>query len=310
MTETLPDVYTAGTGPEDFAEADLPPDLDGERPGDVPWGYTVDSKTGEMRPKKAPGRPRNQPGAEELAKQPEITREPDRPPQRPAGRKPQAPAAPADEVKMPKGGVIAAGVNKLYRRAGKIVRGFENGDPMGIGQALIECTRIDPEVPEDERELTVGEAWENLAKSNPRVRAFILKVIAGGDIGDLVMAHAPIGIAFAMKPWVQKLIPFGAMVDSLTEPDEDEEDGTAMPGGLTRDDLQQMADLTDGQAQMLAKKARDMAHRAGVHLTEGEIAEATAKAAQMAADGQGLPPGLRRQQPKRPKPRAQRTGAR
>lgn len=309
MTETQ-DVYTGGTSPEDFAVADLPDvdagedgSEDGER--DLGYGFITDPKTGKRRAKRAPGRPKHQPTADDLARQPPLEREADKPPQRSSGRRPSPLPAADDEPKMPKGGVIAAGVNKMYRRAGKIIRGFEHGDPAGIGQAFIECTKPDLDEPEEERELTVGEAWENLARSNPRIRRFLLRIVETNDIAALVMAHAPIGIAFAMKPWVQKLVPFGDMVESLTEPDEDEPEGTSMPGGLTREDIQQMADLTQDQADQLARKARDMARRAGVHLSDGEIQDAVAKAAGMQ---EGLPPGFRRQQPKK-RSRAQRTGA-
>lgn len=302
MTEAV-DTYTAGTSPEDFAEADLPDDLAGQDGSegdeeDLGWGFTVDPKTGQRRAKKAPGRPKNMPGADELAKAPELAREPDRAPQRPAGRRPKPPGAEADEPKMPRGGVIAAGVNKLYRRGGKIIRGLENGDPMGIGQAFIECTKIDPDEPEDERELTVGEAWEALARSNPRIRAFILKALAGGDIGDLVMAHAPIGIALVMKPWVQRIIKPGQILESLAEPDEEEEEGTALPGGLTREDMQQMADLTSEQAKAMARKA---AAGMGIRVSDADLE----RAARQAADK--LPPRFTRQQPKK-QSRAQRAG--
>lgn len=299
MTETL-DTYTMGTSPEDFAQADMPPDVPGDDADDAaPWGYTTDPVTKERRPKKAPGRPKVQPGADELAKEPPIERPPDEPPVRPPGRKlvPVTPAAEGD-VPMPRGGVIAKGVNKLYRRAGKILRGFEGGDPMGIGQALIECTRTDPDAPEDERELTVGEAWEQLARNNPRVRAWIMKAIAGGDIWDLVMAHAPIGIALAMKPWVQRMIPFGALVESLTEEDDDEEDGTAL-GGLRKEDLQQMQDLTADQARQVARKT---AAGMGIHVSEADLDRAMKQAESK------LPAGFTRQQPKN-RSRAQRAGS-
>lgn len=296
MTETL--LLEPETTEDGAEKTDMTADVDPE----APYGWTTDPVTKERRPKKAPGRPRNQPDADDLARQPPIERQEDRAPERPKGHKPSPVIAPADAPPMPRGGVINKGVNKLYRRTGKLIRGMEHGDPMGIGQAFIECARPDPETPEDERELTVGEAWEQLAKNNPRIRAFLLKVIAGGDVGDLVMAHVPIGIAFGMKPWVQKLIPFGEVVDSMTEPDADEPEGTAMPAGLTRDDVGDMQELA-------MKQARQMARRAGVHVTEAQIQEAAAKAAAMAADSNDLPAGLRRQQPKR-QSRAQRTGAR
>ena len=307
MTETL-DTYTAGTDPDDFAEADLPDEPAGQDVTDgAPWGFTRDKETGEERPKKSPGRPRKPPTAEELAAGAPVAREPDRAPSRPRGRKPQTPAdEDAKPLSRAEAGLIAAGVNKLYRRAGKLIRGLENGDPMGIGQAFIECTRIDPEVPADERELTVGEAWANLAKVNPRVRKFLLKVIAGGDVADLVMAHAPIGVALVMKPWVQRFLPPSRMmslVESMGEEDEAEEEGTALPAGLTAEDIQQMQDLTGAQAEQIAMK---MAKGMGVKLGASDLAEARRRAEDAVAGG-GVPAAYRRQQPKN-QSRAQRKG--
>ena len=305
MTANL-DTYAPGVSGDDFIE----PDDGGETAGqevseDLGWGFTTDPKTGERRPKKGAGRPKNQPTAEDLTARPPIPREPDRAPQRPAGRQPKTTTSGDDEVKMPRAGLIAAGVNKMYRRAGKMIRGLEGGDPEGIGAAFIYVTKIDPDVPDDERELTVGEAWEALAKANPRVRKWLVKVVAGGDIADLVMAHAPIGIAFVMKPWVQRFLPgekMMAVAVSMAEPDEDEDEGTAL-GGLTPEDLQQMQDLTQDQAEQIARK---MAAGAGVKLGASDIAEVRRRAAAAVPDG--VPPAFRRSQPKR-QSRAQRTGA-
>jgi hypothetical protein len=311
MTEAA-DVYTAGTSEDDFVSADIPEDpenfagQDGD--GEARWGYTTDPKTGERRPKKAPGRPKNQPGAEELAAREPVQREPDRKPERPEGRRPR-PVVPDDDPKplsKTEHSVIAAGVNKMYRRAGKAIRGLEGGDEEGIGAAFIYVTKADPDVPEDERELTVGEAWANLAKVNPRIRRWLLKLVAGGDIADLVMAHAPIGIALVMKPWVQRFLPgekMMAVAASMAEPDEDEEGGSAL-GGLLPEDLRQMQDLTGDQAEQIARK---MARGAGVKITEADIAEVRRRAE--AATDAGIPPAFRRQQPKN-RSRAQRAGSR
>jgi hypothetical protein len=290
-----------GTSPDDFAQADEPEDMPGQDgPQDLGWGFTTDPKTGARRAKRAPGRPKNQPSAEELAAREPLPREPDRAPQRPEGRAPKPLAGAADEPPMPKGGVIAKSVNMLYRRAGKMLRGLESGDPMGVGQALIECTK-----PDEDGNPTVGEAWENLARVNPRVRAFLLRVLAGGAYADLVMAHAPIGIALMMKPWIQKIIrpdKVMSVMNSMAEPDEDEPEGTAMPGGLTAEDMQAMADLTADQAEQIARK---MARGAGIKITSADIAEVR-KRAEAEAGGQ---PGTRRQQPKN-RTRAQRAGTR
>jgi hypothetical protein len=291
--------YTAGTGPEDFAVADDPPgdtltddEIAGSdfADGEAPYGWMRDRKTGELRPKKRPGRPNIPPGPDELAAAPAVEREPDRPPAtpvrgaRPAARTSTAPAAP-----MPRGGVIAAGVDKLYRRAGKLLRALDHD----IGQALIECTRADLL---DEGELTVGQAWEQLAKTNPRIRAFLMRAIAGGAWGDLIMAHAPLGIAIVMKPAVQRLIPWRRIVESMAEPDEDTPDGEGgLPGGMTAADFEEL------QATA-AEQARRVAARMGIQVSDEELAEATA-----GARG-AVPPAYNRQQRRAAASRARRKG--
>ena len=65
-------------------------------------------------------------------------------------------------------------MNRLYARVGRIVRVM---DPV-IGQAIIETTSK-----EAESEVTVGEAWEELARTNPRIRRVLLKLISGGAWG-------------------------------------------------------------------------------------------------------------------------------
>jgi hypothetical protein len=290
--------YAAGTGPEDFAVADdIPGDTltDDETAGsdfadgEAPFGWTRDRKTGKLRAKQRPGRPKVPPGAEELAAAPPVDRGPDRPPdttsRRPAARAGAARSEPAPS--MPRGGVIAAGVDKLYRRAGKILRALDHD----IGQALIECTRVENL---DEGELTVGQAWEQLAKTNPRIRAFLMRAIAGGAWGDLIMAHAPLGIAIVMKPAVQRLIPWGRIVESMAEPDEDTPDGEGgLPGGMTAADFEELRNTA-------AEQARRVAARMGVDVSDAQLAEAAASV--------GSVPLVNRQQRRAAASRARRTG--
>lgn len=179
-------------------------------------------------------------------------------------------------------------MNKLYRRAGKIVRAMD----ADIGEAVIQAARntADPGEPDD----SVGAAWEELAKTNPRIRKFVLKLIAGGAWGQLVMAHAPIGVAIIMKPAIMRWIPFAVLIKSLAEPDEDTPAGEGgLPGGMTEADAQQMASLA--QAQMA---------RMGMSVPP----EVAAQMAQVAAGMMnGVPaPAQARNQPRRPKPRAER----
>lgn len=293
MTAVTEEKYDAGTSPDDFAVAEDPPETEpaGEQ-GEAPYGWTRDRVTGELRPRKRPGRPSVPPPPEQVTAAEPVERAADRPPGTPGKGKGGGKGKTDSDVPMPRGGVIAAGVNKLYRRGGKFLRVLDHD----LGQAMIECTRRDPEDEDDE--LTVGEAWENLCKTNPRVRRFVMKAIAGGAVGDLVMAHAPMGIALLMKPMIQRLIPFERLLNSLAEPDEDTPDGEGgLPGGMTATDFEQMK-------AMAADQARRMAAKMGVTLSDEEMAEATAQA--MASDA--VPTAFRRQQPRR-MTKAQRRGA-
>lgn len=287
MTAAADEKYDAGTGPDDFIAADEPPGADVSA-GDeftvslphseeAPYGWRRDRETGQMVPRKRPGRPKNPPAPDEVAAAPELAREPDPPPgagnrDKPARPRPNdAPVPP-----MPRGGVLAAGINKLYRRAGKILRAFDQD----LGQAVIECTRADDL---EEGEMTVGEAWEQLARTNPRIRRFLLKAIAGGAWTDLVMAHAPVGIALMLKPSVQRFIPFGRLVESMAEPDDDAGDGEGgLPGGMTAADFDELKAKAEEQA-------RRMAERMHLNVTPEELAEAAASV------GAGMPGGNRHQ---------------
>jgi hypothetical protein len=288
----LRDDYAADTGPEDFAVADdIPGGLpDGDLPpggdSDAPWGWTRDRKTGELRAKKAPGRPRTPPGPDELAAAPPVGREPDKPPAARHSSTPRPPGA-VPGPPMPRGGVIATGVDKLYRRAGKLLRALDRD----TGQALIECTRTEDL---EEGELTVGQAWEQLAKTNPRIRAFLLKAIAGGAWGDLIMAHAPLGIAIVMKPAVQRLIPFGRIIESMAEPDDDIPPGEGgLPGGMTAADVEEIKATA-------AEQARRVAARMGIQVSDEQLAEAAAGVSGSA------PPAYNRQQRRAAASRARR----
>lgn len=281
----------------------------------APYGYTRDRQTGEMRPKRSPGRGgARSPSVDELKASspvapegsgeedgggsdgaplerqdpPPADRAPDEKRARLSTRKAKAdkPDAPVPQYRA---GVIAKGMNKLYARVGKIVR---VGD-REIGQAIIDATRK-----ESDDDVTVGEAWEELAKTNPRIRKFLLKLIAGGAWGQLVMAHMPILLAVVMKPAVLRLIPFSRVIASLAEPDEDTPEGEGgLPGGMTVADAGQMAEL-----------ARQQMAAMGLQLDP----ETSAKMAEMAAgmlNGAGPPARQVRHQPRRPASRADRRGS-
>jgi hypothetical protein len=254
-------------------------------------------------PARAPRtRARKSPSLEELAGPPA---EPEAPPAAPA---PEAPGdrAPDDKRRAPrshkkapgpdvtppyKAGVIATGVNKLYRRAGKIVRAMD----ADVGEAIIQAARntADPGEPDD----SVGAAWDELAKTNPRIRRFLLKCVAGGAWGQLVMAHAPIAMAIVMKPAILKLIPFSRLIESMAEPDDDTPEGDGgLPGGMTAPDAAAMAQLAQRQVAAMGLKIPP------------EVAEQMAAAAASMMGG-AVPGGQARTQPRRPAGRAQRKRA-
>lgn len=231
---------------------------------EAPYGYTRDKETGQMRPKKSPGRGgRRPPSVEELKeKATEGTAEAngDRPPDAKAGRRRGRDAAPGEKPPAKAvewhEGQIARGVNKLYRKAGKIIQVMD----ADVGQALISITRKD-----DADDVTVGEAWEDLARTNPRVRKFLLKMIAGGVWGQLVMCHAPVFLAILMKDQVRRLIPFERAVEAFLSDDsvdgEVPAQGTPVEG-LTPADFQQMQAMAAAMAQQVFLRAQPSAPRA------------------------------------------------
>ena len=232
-------------------------------PQDAPYGYTRDRESGELRPKKVPGRPRARPpsvdelkAARESGPGPGETGPQDPPAEdrapdekgrhrRPGSAQEAAGAAAVAYVP----GRIAKGMNRLYRRAGKIVKTF---DP-AVGEALIEVTRAG-----DGEDLTVGDAWEELARTNPRIRRFLTRLISGGARGQLAAAHAPLLLAVLMKPAVLDRIPFGRLIEALADRDEGQAPagpaGTAAPepfGGLQPADMQQILTLAQSFANGL-----------------------------------------------------------
>lgn len=272
---------------------------------EAPFGYTKDAESGEMRPKKVAGRPRKPPSLDELKAEqapaddgqgtPAAGKPADRAPEAARRRRGKdAEAKPAAPVPAYKAGVIATGVNRLYRRAGKIVRAMD----ADIGEAIIQAARntADDGEPDD----SVGAAWDELAKTNPRVRKFLLKIIAGGAWGQLVMAHAPIAMAIVMKPAILRIIPFSRLIESMAEPDEDTApDEGGLPGGMTAADAAQMAALAQQQIA-----------RMGLSVPPEVAAQMEQAAASMMGGGKvPVPAGTARQQPRRPASRAQRKRA-
>jgi hypothetical protein len=279
MTELATE--TAGTPPpaegQPLDPAPIPP-VDPLAPdADAPFGYTVDRATGARRPKKVPGRPARpasgggsvptygtSPPIEDLKaagtkRNPDQDRAPETP-KRPRLRlgKTRDDRAPKEEPEYPpfRAGPIAKGMNKLYAKAGKMIQVM---DP-DIGAAILSATRK-----ESDDDVTVGEAWEEIARTNPRIRAFLLKLIAGGAWSQLFMAHAPILLAIMMKDRIRKHIPFMKLIEALLADDEDGEqsDVSKAVGGLTPDDAKQMQDAMNSMAARMGMGGIDLGRLMG-----------------------------------------------
>lgn len=246
------------------------PEVDG--PSDevhAPYGWMTDPTTGERRPKKRPGRRSKTyavpggktPSVEELQALGALSEgsEDTAPGALPKGRarrramKAEAPAPPF------RAGVIAKGMNGLYRKAGRILRMLDRD----IGTAVIATTQA-----EDDDDTTVGEAWEELARTNPRIRAFLMRLMVGGAWSSLVQAHLPIVLAIAMKDGIRQRIPFMGLAEVLLT---DEPEGPAagavpsglagMMGGIGPEDMAQIMDLAQ---QMMGQAAANVPRAQGV----------------------------------------------
>lgn len=276
-----------------------------ETPSDeAPYGYTTDPD-GTVRPKKTAGRPRRvQKSLDELKAEREE-QPPDEAP--PAGdrapnegrRLRSSKGKPEEPKSYPqfREGVIEKGINRLYRKAGKLVKVWD----VNVGQALIDITRADE--PDD---ITVGKAWEEVARTNPRIRKFLLKLIKGGNWGALIWAHAPVALAIVLKYSLHEKLPMGNVMAAFLTPDD--EDGAPADGspleGLLPQDMNQMGDLMAMAQQMAAnmmgtQRAPNGTGREPV-VVPGEVLDpfAQAVANKAAANGQP-PPNLTRHQPRR-----------
>lgn len=231
---------------------------------EAPYGWMVDAKTGERRKKRNHGRTKKgaglpsggSPSLEEMKAanpdEPEGDRAPGKP-KRSWGSGDKSPKAPPEPAPAFRAGPIAKGMNRLYARTAKVVSVM---DPE-IGAAILSTTRKDTD-----DDVTVGEAWEELAKINPRVRVVLLKVIAGGVYGQLFMCHAPIFLAVIMKDGIRQRIPMARFVDAFLNNDDVDQDGapagtdlSAMLGGLSPEDAGQMMEMAN---QMMGQMASQM----------------------------------------------------
>ena len=268
----------------------------------APYGYTVDRETGQKRAKKAAGRPRagqdvpeSTGSPEDVRSLPPVERTKDREPGTGIVKgKMRRPKPVPEDIPPFRAGPIAKGMNRLYLKVGKIVRGF---DPE-VGQAMIDATKK-----ESDEDVTVGEAWEELAKVNPRVRRVLLKLITGGAWGQLFMAHAPILLAVIMKPAIISHIPFAKVIESMAEPDEDTAPGEGgLPGGMTAADADEVMSMAKAQMSKM-----------GFDLPDEMMEQAQAMAMNMAAANGAVPAGVKmpadrqvRNQPRSNGPRSTR----
>jgi len=205
----------------------------------APYGYMIDPSSGERRAKKRPGRQRKTATAPVGGTSPtdfteKIERGEDQPPGTNRDRKKTSKKTPKEAAPVPpfRAGPIASGMNKLYARVGKIVKVWDND----IGTALISVTRK-----ESDDDTTVGEAWEEVAKTNPRIRAFLLRMMEGSAWSSLFMAHAPIFLAILMKDSIRSRLPFNRLFSAFLDTDEDgpSEVSEAL-GGIQAPDMAEM----------------------------------------------------------------------
>jgi hypothetical protein len=230
----------------------------------------LDAKTGERRKKRNHGRTRKgaglpsggSPSLEQMkaAKpdEPEGDRAPGKPKRSWGGSGDKAPKSAPEPAPAFRAGPIAKGMNRLYARTAKVVKVM---DPE-IGAAILSTTLKD-----NDDDVTVGEAWEELAKINPRIRVVLLKMIAGGVYGQLFMCHAPIFLAVIMKDGIRQRIPMARFVDAFLSNDDDDQGGgggaldlSAMLGGLTPEDAGQMMEMAN---QMMGQMAAGMPRNNG-----------------------------------------------
>lgn len=265
----------------------MAPDADG------PYGYMIDEETGLRRPKKRPGRrpkptqtppaplepssslesaapdtlPLEQAEAEPEARTP-LERTEDRAPadkRRNRSRRgrgapvmaaaPKPPKEPKETIPF-RAGPIAKGMNKLYRGIGRYLKKFGNRN---LGLAFIAVTEK-----QDDDDITVGEAWEELARVNPAVRGVLMKLVTGGAVGGLFMAHLPILIAILMLEPVSKRIPLGNILMALMDKDDDDnEDQDDDEGGLDAFGGLPLGNLLAGMSQADMAQAVAFAQQMG-----------------------------------------------
>jgi hypothetical protein len=220
---------------------------------DAPFGWMRDRVTGEHRPKLRPGKgaarpaedvtPRSQPSLDDLK----------------AAKAGQAPVSDVTPGKSPKGkrkeakpiprhrpGFITKGMNKWYKRIGKIAKAMD----ADLGAAIIATTENDAD--EGEPDNSVGAAWDALAAVNPQVRRVLMSMLEGGVYGALFWAHAPIFMALLMKDAIRDKLPIGKLMMAFVGDDEPNVQGEeTILGGMTQADMMQAAQVLAQQMMQM-----------------------------------------------------------
>ena len=162
------------------------------------------------------------------------------------GRGRRRAAAPPADVPPFKAGPIAKGMNRLYAKAGRLVK---LANPM-LGEAIVSITRKESD--DDE---TVGEAWEALAQVSPVWRGRLLKICTGGAGGRVLLAHMPILLAVMMLEPVKKKMPFGNVVEAVFGDDDPPATSGPTDVGAMPDVEQMMAMATQMMGPLMMQRA-------------------------------------------------------
>lgn len=83
------------------------------------------------------------------------------------------------DIPMPRSGVIAQGMTRVYAQTGAMVGMFD----MQCGSAIMESAEAS------------GKAWENLAKTNPAIRRALMTLMQGNAFFEIISAHTPMVLA-------------------------------------------------------------------------------------------------------------------
>ena len=132
-------------------------------------------------------------------------------------------------------GMFVVPIEKLYRKAGKLVKAFD----VPVGTVIIEQAR------------ECAEAWDDLARRNPAIRAFLARLTTTSAWSEVFMAHLPILLAIVLRDnirtKIQEKFPSFNMFDAMApEPAPNGSgpvDVDSLLAGLTPADMQTMMNM-------------------------------------------------------------------